>query len=287
MLKTLYLQALELYKELGHQEGMASQYGNLGLLDRLRGNLDQAKTQHNRAIELYQALGDKEGIARQYGNLGGIFQIQGDLDHSESLYNQALELYKGLGHQEGIANQYSTLAHVARLKGDLDNAEKLYRQALEIHQRMQYVEGMGDINVDLGVLHWMRSDLDQAEFFYNRALELYEQLQHLDGMASGIRRSWYSVTNSRRVGTRQSCLTNLLWNYTKILGTKKVVANQYGELGIVARIRGDLGEAEEFHQQALELYKELNHLEGIASELWQLGSGFADIRRAGSSSSLS
>jgi protein O-GlcNAc transferase len=44
---------------------------------------------HRQALELNQALGYKEGMANQYGNLGLVYRIRGDLDRAEAMYRQA------------------------------------------------------------------------------------------------------------------------------------------------------------------------------------------------------
>ncbi len=45
---------------------MAKQYGNLGILEQTRGNLDGAEGYYKQALEINEALGRKEGMA----NLG-------------------------------------------------------------------------------------------------------------------------------------------------------------------------------------------------------------------------
>ena len=43
------------------------------------------------------------------------------------------------------------------------------------------------------------------------------------------------------------------------------MAAAYGNLGIIAQIRGDLEEAEELHQKSLQIQEELGHRKGMAA----------------------
>ncbi|MFH0981209.1 MAG: tetratricopeptide repeat protein, partial [Planctomycetota bacterium] len=70
--------ALEINGKLGRLDGMAIQYGNLGLIYRTRGDPDRAEAMYRKALEVHERLGRLEGMAAQYGNLGLIYRTRGD-----------------------------------------------------------------------------------------------------------------------------------------------------------------------------------------------------------------
>jgi tetratricopeptide (TPR) repeat protein len=49
------------------------------------------------------------------------------------------------------------------------------------------------------------------------------------------------------------------------------MANAYGNLGVVYRTRGDLGQAEPMHKKALDIHEALGHKEGMADNYGNLG----------------
>jgi len=53
----MYRKALAVNEELGRKEGMASQYGNLGILYETRGDLDRAEEMLKRARSIYISIG--------------------------------------------------------------------------------------------------------------------------------------------------------------------------------------------------------------------------------------
>ena len=73
-----YHKALEFDEALGDKAGMARIYGNLGIVYRTRGHLDQAAAVGCKALPLYDTLGDKEGMAKSYVGLGFVYSTQLD-----------------------------------------------------------------------------------------------------------------------------------------------------------------------------------------------------------------
>ena len=74
----MHQKSLELYQALGSKEGLAANYGNLGLVYRTRGELERPR-RCTESLELDQALGSKQGMAKDYGNLGSVYLTRGEL----------------------------------------------------------------------------------------------------------------------------------------------------------------------------------------------------------------
>ena len=223
-------EALEINEQLGRREGMATAYGSLGNIYRIRGELDQAEEMHRKALEISEQLGSREGMAIAYGNLGNIYRIRGELDQAEEMLKKALEINEQLGRREGMANQYKNLGNIYIIRGELDEAEEVLRRALEINEQVGSREGMATAYVSLGLIYKTRDELDQAEEMLRKALEINEQLGRREGMA--------------------------------------IV---YDNLGNICRIRGELDQGEEMLQKALEINEQLGRREGMATAYGNLG----------------
>jgi len=89
--------SLEINEKLGRLGGVASQYGNLGLIYRRRGDLEMAEQMHIKSLEIDQKLGRMEGMASNYGNLGAVCEQRGDVEKATEYWEKALELFKKIG----------------------------------------------------------------------------------------------------------------------------------------------------------------------------------------------
>ena len=52
---------------------------------------------YRKSLEISEALGSKEGMARDYGNLGIVYEKRGEMDKAEAAWKQSLSLYQEMG----------------------------------------------------------------------------------------------------------------------------------------------------------------------------------------------
>ena len=57
----------------------------------------EAETIYRKGLEIDEKLGRLEGMANQYGNLGLIFQMRGGLDGARKLWSKARDLHAKIG----------------------------------------------------------------------------------------------------------------------------------------------------------------------------------------------
>ena len=176
--------AMERAKRLGNREHEAVFAGNLGIVYRIRGELNKAEEMYHRSLELEEQLGRKEGMASDYGNLGNVYRIRGDLNKAEEMYHRSLELEKQLGRKEGMACDYGNLGNVYQTRGDLNKAEEMYHRSLELDEELGRKEGMASVYGNLGVVYHTRGELSKAEEFFKISLRLFEKIGAADRAAS-------------------------------------------------------------------------------------------------------
>ena len=127
-------EALALYQALGDTRGVASSYGNLGLLADARGDYAQATARYEEALTIFRALDDQSHVNFMLGNLGLIAFFQGDYERATALLEEAVALGRTLGDRNSVAIALGNLGLVAYARGDYERATTLQREALALRR---------------------------------------------------------------------------------------------------------------------------------------------------------
>lgn len=115
--ETWYLRALELARETGDQESLASAVGGLGELRSAQHRHEEAEQLYLQAIALRAEAGSAVGAAIAMGNLGSLLENQGRLEEAQQWYGRALEGSTVLGDVHAMAYWRVSLAMVAARQG--------------------------------------------------------------------------------------------------------------------------------------------------------------------------
>ena len=139
-----YNALLEITEKVGKKdalEGKASALGNIGLILKNKGDLDNALKYHQDALKIHVEIGYKQGEASDLGNIGLIYSDKGDLDNALKYHQDALKIDREIGYKQGEANQLGNIGIIYSDKGDLDNALIYLREALEVLERFNLIYG--------------------------------------------------------------------------------------------------------------------------------------------------
>jgi tetratricopeptide (TPR) repeat protein len=124
-----YRKSAQIKEEKGNIPGAANTYGQLGILNLILDDPEQAERWYKKALNSYQLVKDKFGESRQLNNLAHLLSTQPSrLSESKQLAIEALEIKKTL---DPIATKiwktYDLLAKIATTQGERPQAKK-YRQ---------------------------------------------------------------------------------------------------------------------------------------------------------------
>ncbi len=117
-------------------ESKARCLGLLGILERNRGNWDEAERLYRQSLQLREELGDRSGIATSIGCLGENELGRGNLENAETLLKQALSQMEELGMTDSIAETNYDLAKLYRAKDNPTKAQEHYTIALQIYTQL-------------------------------------------------------------------------------------------------------------------------------------------------------
>jgi non-specific serine/threonine protein kinase len=136
------VEALDLYRASGDEEGLQTSLNNLAALAVSRGESGRARTVFEESIEIAHKRGDRWGVALTGSNLGYLALTLGDIDDAERHLRTSLELLRELGAREETAIPVQNLGFVALKHGDLTEARKLFEESRELSERVGWQEGV-------------------------------------------------------------------------------------------------------------------------------------------------
>jgi len=154
---------------------MATTLNNLGMVQRVQGELDRAKQSYERALEFIEPVygPDHPDVAATVNNLGMVLQDSGHLDTARKLFARALNIHvvvHGPNHPR-VAADVNNLGGVMRDMGALDGSKQAFELALKITEAVYGVNSprvatvlnnLGSVLYDLGDLRGARLVGEQA-----------------------------------------------------------------------------------------------------------------------------
>lgn len=165
---TEYFASYDLYlaeKDTHLSAGVLNNIGNVYYFN----DPEKARQYYQRSLDLYVRMGDKEGLAKQYGNLGLISMKLKDTLKTVEFSELSLRYYKEVGSAYGMATSHVNLGDAYRLAKRMKEAEWHMQEALRIRREIQDRKGtavaslmLGSLNYELGRFGLARPLLDTA-----------------------------------------------------------------------------------------------------------------------------
>ncbi|HLB74080.1 MAG TPA: tetratricopeptide repeat protein, partial [Sedimentisphaerales bacterium] len=210
----MHFRSLEIGEELGRLDGVAGQYGNLALIHQAKGEMEKAEEMHLAALQICESNGFFTLMVHELSYLGDLAMEMGELEKAQNVYLRALSMAEDVGAKEEMAMQYQGLGGVYRLRGEWDRAETAFLKAMGIEEELGDITGVAASQGNLSLIYMYQGQLEKADKLCREALETNKGLQRLEGIAA-----------------------------------------QYGNLGLICVAKGDLDKAEEMYKQSLAISK--------------------------------
>jgi len=173
--RTLYDEALSLYRRVDDVVGEASCIRSFGEIAQMRSELDTAGAHYDEALAAFRRKRHVVGEAYCIFGLGDIARMRSEYDIASTFYDEALGLFRRVGNVNGEANCICCLGSIAFSCSDHESAWTRYDEALGLNRRIGDVIGEANCIFGLGEIARMRSDHGTAGTRYDEALGLYRR----------------------------------------------------------------------------------------------------------------
>jgi tetratricopeptide (TPR) repeat protein len=250
--------------------GEANAIINLGVMQRLNGDLAGAVASQDKACRLFRDLGHRQGQALALTEAGIAFRLSDNYEASTASLSEALELFGEMGDRQGQAGALSNLGFIQFMSGKLDIGIGTLTKAFEMHSEVGDVQGQAVALGYLGAAQRISADYPAATVSLTEALQLFRALGDRQGQANALNNLGVTQRISGDYPAATVSLTEALQLF-RALGDRQGQANALNSLGVVQRMRGEYSAAADQHRRAFTLYHDLGIRLGQANALNFLG----------------
>jgi putative nucleotidyltransferase with HDIG domain len=208
------------------------------------GQFDAALDCCELALGAAEALGDAVGLAHAT-NLHAIAHLQrGDLEAAERVFSRAVTLAGAVRDEKLTAMIAQNLGIIASLRGDLSAALEHYASSLVTYRTAGLREYVGPVLNNMGLVYTQLDRLDEAQAAYDEAVvhcrATGDQPHRLLALINST-----DLWIARGDIGRAAALCETVLTEATTANDARALAETYKHLGVIARLRGDLHNAEE------------------------------------------
>ncbi len=273
--KSLYLQAIEIWRALNNSRGISGVLGKLGIMYYLKGDYEQALSFFHQNLALSDSLGFKEEAAGMLLNIGGLHLYQSKFDEALEYFARSLAYFKSTGDLARQATILGNIGIVHNERGDYTQALEFYRQSLTLYDSADNPMGMAQTLGNMGLIYNYQGDYRQALEHYQRSIDLFQSLDNQMGIAinlGNIAMIYYAQKNyAQALAYHQRSLA-----INEKLENKRGIAATLNNIGDVYFDQKDLAQALNYYQRSLEIHQSLKDLNSVAN----LQKNMGDVYRA-------
>ena len=167
-----YQESIAINEKIGQKRGVAAALNEMGNVQRTSGKPDAALASYNKSFVLLRDIGMKDEMADALTNLGTVYQDLGKFDQALDVYKQALQIQRETANQSAEAQCLDNVASVYLAMGDTSNAFTYSQQALQLREKLGVPGDIADTLESLSEAYTATGQYDQAMTALMRALEL-------------------------------------------------------------------------------------------------------------------
>ena len=241
----------------------------------------------NDAKDLAEKINYSRGVAKALKSIGNAYYYKGKFVESITFWQQALNIFDSLGDKQGVANIQSNLAGIYSTQGEDTKANEFFFSALkiaeEIHDTLRIATTLNNIAV---VYQRKKKTQDKTKEFYLRALTfeagLKDPLDYADlfGSTTAGLGQYYFEKDSGDLRSNPAALDTALMYSEQSLEVRKGTQDEsyvLNQLGLIYKVKKDYEKAINYQKQAVEIAKNFESIDDIATSLLGLAQTYLKI----------
>lgn len=249
--------AIKEANEVLYKKGLGDAYNNLGGVENVKGNYNEAIDYYLKSFLYRQQIKDTIGMGNTLSNIGVMYRKLSEFEKALEYYQKALNIKEKLNNPSEVLHTLNNIGSLFYFQQNHPKAKEYYTKSLEKAKQISDSVLMGAAYNNLGLVYTDEGNYPEAISYLDKALKVREILEDENGQA-------VSFNNLGRVFEKQNSFEKALRFYKKasILYVKTNdypnYANCTFNIGSLFLNKGDFKEAVKYLEKSLEISKELD-----------------------------
>jgi tetratricopeptide (TPR) repeat protein len=181
-----YLNGLLLGLQCNELSAIAFAYNCLGNLSFLKSDYKKSIQYYIASVKISEQIGDRRRAAKTYNNIGSIMLELEKLRPAEEYFLRALDLYKGSDNKLVIAKIENNLANIYQNRGYDLKALYHYLNALEVFRAKSSASDVSAALGNIGLVYLKRNQVKKAMPFLHESFNLDLQINNPSSLMISI-----------------------------------------------------------------------------------------------------
>ncbi len=244
--------SLAVYSEIHNEPGMARAYHEMGHLQYLLRNHEEALRYYNLSIETNERLDQKKALSDDYFRRGIALHGNGDDINALENFTKSKALKEEIGDLLGLSKVHISLGIFHEEEGNYDTARDYYQSSLDFNQQIEDQRITAIILNNMGILYEDWGKYDSAVVYHKRSFDIRKSQNNQMGMVQSLANigEAYQLQENYAEGLKYF---NEAYDISNASPQKPMYSYINDKIGEVYLALGNLDDAESYLQEALKL----------------------------------
>ncbi len=271
---TEFNRSIEFCRKNNLQKELASELGNLGLVNYFSSNYDASIKNCLEAVKIDLAIRDSVHLSTDYNTLGLAYMGKGTYPPALQALLKGMKIAEARKDSVQITKGYMQLGMLNSKLGNDTEAKRYFKMAYANHKRSNNVKGLISSLTNLGFLYAEKEQHDSALVYYFEALKMAKESNNLQSTATLCNNICNSYTNKGDFTNAMKYVTESI-DIRKKLGSKAGVATSIHNMGAIYEKMKNYKKAFECYDECIKLAREIGSLE-LVNQTYQAICKLAD-----------
>jgi eukaryotic-like serine/threonine-protein kinase len=261
-----YLDSMEISKKLGLKRLLASNLGELAVVQITLGKPDAAMDSYGQSLQIEREIGMKKDYGDSLINRGLLYQTRGEYDKALQDYKDALAVQRDANDESLQSVCLNNIGESYFAKGDTDNALIYLQQSLELRRKVNQPGYLAETLGAIGDVYSAIGDYGKSLTNLMNALDISRKANNTSA-AAGVSGSIGTVLLAQgRLGAAVSAMQDAVKGYRAVNNRSLEMATALISLGDTLALSARGGEAGKLLDEAQDIARDLKN-ENINSQL--------------------